>query len=94
MEQLKQRPIWVCCKIAEMNGRKTKIPCAAKGGATGTSKEYAHTWVTHDEAVAAMKKHGHTGVASTAAANCLSFIVAHFRKRYIHSFTPKRGIPL
>ena len=41
MEQLKQRPIWVCCKIAEVNGRKTKIPCAAKGGATG--KEYAHT---------------------------------------------------
>ena len=62
MEQLKQRPIWVCCKIDEVNGRKTKIPCAAKGGATGTSKEYAHTWVTYDEAVAAMKKHGYAGV--------------------------------
>ena len=62
MEQLKQRPIWICCKIAEVKGRKTKIPCAAKGGATGTSKEYAHTWVTYDETVAAMKKNEYAGV--------------------------------
>ena len=43
MEKLKQMPIWVCCKIAEVNGRKTKIPCAAGGGATGTTQDYAHT---------------------------------------------------
>ena len=29
MEKLKQMPIWVCCKIVDVNGRKTKIPCAA-----------------------------------------------------------------
>ena len=59
MEKLKQMPIWVCCKIVDVNGRKTKIPCAAGGGSTGTSKEYAHTWVTYDEAMEVMKRHGY-----------------------------------
>ena len=62
MEKLKQMPIWVCCKIVDVNGRKTKIPCAAGGGSTGTSKDYAHTWVTYDEAIAAMKRHGYAGI--------------------------------
>ena len=62
MEKLKQMPIWVCCKIVDVNGRKTKIPCAAGGGSTGTSKDYAHTWVTYDEAMEAMKRHGYAGI--------------------------------
>ena len=62
MEKLKQRPIWVCCKIAEENGRKTKIPCAASGGATGTNKKYAHTWVTYKEAMEAAVRYGYAGV--------------------------------
>ena len=62
MEKLKQMPIWVCCKIVDVNGRKTKIPCAAGGGSTGTSKDYAHTWLTYDEAMEAMKHHGYAGV--------------------------------
>jgi hypothetical protein len=45
-----------------VNGRKTKIPCAAKGGATGTNKEYAHTWVTYNEAMEAAKRYGYAGV--------------------------------
>ena len=62
MEKLKQMPIWVCCKIVDVNGRKTKIPCAAGGGATGTTQDYAHTWVTYDDAMEAMKRHGYAGV--------------------------------
>ena len=62
MEKLKQRPIWVCCKIVEVNGRKTKIPCAAGGGSTGTNKDYAYTWVTYNEATEAAKRYGYAGV--------------------------------
>lgn len=40
----------------------TKMPCAPNGGATGTNEKYAHTWVTFDEATAAMRLHGYTGV--------------------------------
>ena len=40
----------------------TKIPCAPNGGVTGTNEKYAHTWVTFDEAIAAMQLHGYTGV--------------------------------
>ena len=62
MEKLKQMPIWVCCKIIDVNGRKTKIPCAAGGGATGTPQDYASTWVTYDEAMESMKRHGYGGI--------------------------------
>ena len=62
MEKLKQQPIWICWNLKTVKGKKTKVPCAASGSVTGTTKEYAHTWVTYDEAAAAMKKHGYTGI--------------------------------
>ena len=62
MEKLKQMPIWICWNLKTVKGKKTKVPCAASGGVTGTTKEYAHTWVTYDEAAAAMRKHGYTGI--------------------------------
>ena len=62
MNTIKQLPVWVCWNTVEVGDRVTKVPCAAKGGATGTSRDYTHTWVTYDEAVAAMRRHGNTGV--------------------------------
>lgn len=62
MNELKQQPIWVCWNLKEIGGRKTKVPCAANGGATGTNSKYAHTWVNYDEAVQAMERHSYTGV--------------------------------
>ena len=62
MNAIKQLPVWVCWNAVEVSGRITKVPCAAKGGATGTSRDYAHTWVPYDEAVAALRRHGNTGV--------------------------------
>lgn len=62
MNAIKQLPVWVCWNAVEVGDRVTKVPCAARGGATGTSRDYAHTWVTYDEAVAAMRRHGNTGV--------------------------------
>ena len=62
MNQIKQMRRWICWNLKTVNGRKTKVPCAASGGATGTNEKYAHTWVTFDEAASAMQLHGHTGV--------------------------------
>ena len=62
MERIKQLRRWVCWNATPVKGRMTKVPCAANGGATGTDEKYAHTWVTYEEAVEAMKRNGYTGV--------------------------------
>lgn len=63
MRELKVRRIWFpWIWHTKENGEVTKVPVAAKGGATGTSDNYKHTWVTYDEAVAAMKKRNAPGV--------------------------------
>ena len=52
MKELKEMQIWFHWHwVQDKNGRQTKVPHAAKGGATGTSAKWAHTWVTYDEAV-------------------------------------------
>lgn len=62
MNTIKEKKRWFCWNAREKNGRMTKIPCALNGSATGTNEKYAHTWVTFDEATAAMRLHGYTGV--------------------------------
>lgn len=62
MISIKEMNRWFCWNAREKDGRMTKIPCAPNGGATGTNEKYAHTWVTFDEATAAMRLHGYTGV--------------------------------
>ena len=62
MESIKQLQRWICWNAVKKNGRTTKVPCAANGGATGTNETYAHTWVTYDEAAVARALHGYTGV--------------------------------
>ena len=62
MKSLKDMRQWICWNVREKDGKKTKVPCAASGGATGTNIDYAHTWVTWHEAASAMQDQGHTGV--------------------------------
>ena len=62
MKSIKEMKRWFCWNAGEKNGRVTKIPCAPDGGTTGTNEKYARTWVTFDEATAALRLHGHTGV--------------------------------
>lgn len=62
MISIKEMNRWFCWNAREKDGRMTKIPCAPNGGVTGTNEKYAHTWVTFDEATAAMRLHGYTGV--------------------------------
>lgn len=53
MAELKTMPIWFHWHWEQdKNGRKTKVPRAASGGATGTSEKWSHTWVTYGEALA------------------------------------------
>ena len=62
MQELKEMPIWVCWDRKEKNGRTTKVPCAATGGATGTDEKYRKTWVSYADAVSAAERDGHAGV--------------------------------
>ena len=62
MEELKQQRIWIDWQYETRKGNRTKVPYSAYGTATGTTQDYAHTWVTYDEAVKAAKEHGYDGV--------------------------------
>ena len=62
MQELKEMRIWVCWNRKEKDGRITKVPCAATGGATGTNEKYRNTWVTYEEAVAAAEREHFSGV--------------------------------
>ena len=63
MEELKMMKIWFLWrKEVKPDGRIDKVPFAASGGTTGTSMNYQKTWVTYDEAVAAVSRQGASGV--------------------------------
>ena len=62
MQELKDMRIWFLWRRKINGGRINKIPFAASGSATGTNERYRHTWVTYDEAVAAMKEQNAAGV--------------------------------
>lgn len=62
MDELKSQKIWLCWNYETRKGKRTKVPISASGTATGTNSEYAHTWVTYDEAIKATDKHGYNGV--------------------------------
>lgn len=63
MQELMQMKIWLLWKWGkDRNGKPTKVPFSAHGGATGTDKGHSSTWVTYDEAMAAMQKYNAAGV--------------------------------
>ncbi len=54
MQEIKQMRVWFLWRWdTNENGKPTKVPFAASGGATGTDENWRHTWITYDEAVAA-----------------------------------------
>lgn len=65
MDELKSQKVWPCWNYETRKGKRTKVPISASGTATGTNSEYAHTWVTYDEAIKAADKHGYNGVGFT-----------------------------
>jgi len=62
LENLKNEKRWVCWNYRMVGGKKTKKPCTPSGKVTGTSTEYAGTWVTHPQAMAGCSVNGHDGV--------------------------------
>lgn len=65
MDELKSQKVWPCWNYETRKGKRTKVPISASGTATGTNSEYAHTWVTYDEAIKAADKHGYNGIGFT-----------------------------
>ena len=63
IEELKQEKLWLVWNyMPGKNGKMTKVPFSAYGGATGTNEKYKDTLATFDEAYAAMQKCGASGV--------------------------------
>lgn len=63
MQELMEMKIWfLWIRKKDKNGRMTKKPIAANGGATGTDSAHQHTWVTYKEAVTAQAELGAAGV--------------------------------
>ena len=54
VEELKEKKMWFLwsAKPAK-NGKVTKVPFSASGGATGTDDAHSGTWVSFDDADAA-----------------------------------------
>ena len=78
MQELKDMRIWFLWRREINGGRINKIPFAASGGATGTNERYRHTWVTYDEAVAAMKEQSAAGVGFVIPKGCFFFDIDHY----------------
>ncbi len=93
MTELKSLKIWVLWRLTEnKDGKTTKIPYAASGGATGTDEKYRHTWVTYEEAVAAAKERGASGVGFVIPEGWFCLDIDHvkpddsFVKNYVSRF--------
>ena len=59
--ELKAEPRWVCWRLVERDGRRTKMPVDAHTGRMAKSTDPA-TWATFEEAVAARGRLGCSGV--------------------------------
>ena len=62
MNDLFSQKIWVCWKWGSRSGKRTKVPIAASGCATGTDEPHRCTWVTRDEAEKAAEEKGYDGI--------------------------------
>ncbi len=65
---LKTLPQWVCWRLEEVNGRKTKVPYAPKAGGKASSTDPA-TWSSFEDATTAFEHGGYAGVGFVFAAN-------------------------
>ncbi len=60
-DELKRQPRWVCWKLVERDGRKTKMPVCAATGKMASSTD-ASTWCSFGAAVAAVGRLGASGI--------------------------------
>ncbi|WP_106626970.1 DNA primase family protein [Selenomonas massiliensis] len=62
IDELKAQKIWICWNYAMQNGNRTKMPCAADGGITGSNHAFRASWVTFEEARHAAEASSYSGV--------------------------------
>nr|DAV98437.1 MAG TPA: DNA helicase [Caudoviricetes sp.] len=62
IDELKTQKIWICWNYAMQNGNRTKKPCAADGGITGSNHAFRASWVTFEEARRAAEASSYGGV--------------------------------
>lgn len=63
IEELKQNRQWINWNyVTTKDGKKTKIPIAYNGIATGTNKKYQHTWATYDKVKKSLNNYNGIGV--------------------------------
>lgn len=76
--ELKNKKLWFLwsAKPAK-NGKVTKIPFSANGGATGTDDAHKDTWVSFDEANTAKNKFQASGIGMKIPKGCflLEFLI-------------------
>ena len=84
MNTLKSQSIWFCWDWVVRKGKRTKVPIAASGCATGVDERYRCTWVTHDEAVQASREHGYAGVGFVIPEGYFFLDIDH--RDLVHSF--------
>ena len=78
IQELKQKKIWLLWKyMAGKDGKTTKVPFSVYGGATGTDNKYKDTWATYDEAYAAMKSSGASGLGFKVPENVYFLDIDH-----------------
>ena len=62
MKGLFSMKIWICWNWGTRGGKRTKVPIAASGCATGTDEPHRCTWVTKAEAEKAAREKGYDGI--------------------------------
>ena len=62
IDELKAQKIWIYWNYAMQNDNRTKKPCAADGGITGSNHAFRATWVTFEEASRAAAASSYDGV--------------------------------
>ena len=78
MQELKRMRIWFHWRWStNKKGNPTKVPFSAKGGETGTDDAHSSTWVTYDEATAAVKKNHAAGVGFKIPENYFFLDIDH-----------------
>ncbi len=77
MDDLKRQRIWFCWRYETRKGNQTKVPYSAYGTATGTSANFAHSWVAFDEAVKGAEEHSYDGVGFKVPEDCFFLDIDH-----------------
>ncbi len=62
MQELKSQRIWFCWNYVKRGGNTTKVPCTITGSSCGTDNKFSGSWVTYDDAKAAVEDKSFSGL--------------------------------